>query len=372
MNKRPTTNAYSRYPMKRWQHALFRRGFLSPSLACMCLLIPTSALVVISLCSLFVAQPAFAATWPVPTSELSATLGFHQTYTAGAKSYVHSGIDIPASAGMQISSPLAGTVRFTGAVPSGDSRTGGSSSQETMNAVSIEVQDGRVVTLMPFAGIQVEEGQVVPEGAVLGTLAASGDSSTGATHLHLGYKKGSSYLDPMQLFGAASRDVSEEVAAKQTSAASPATAITAEDSAIPEAIGEDVSGVETASVSSSATAEALGAASASGYDSFGIIETGAYEHERRSPHAESFFAPAEQALSGLGAACYGQLVDLMGALSAVSSGVGIPLPILVTSACVLLLVMLTLLLVACIRFLAPHISQYMENQKTVLVRDHGR
>lgn len=71
----------------------------------------------------------------------------------------------PASAGLQIISPLAGTVRFTGAVPSGDSRTGGMSSDKTMNAVSIELSDGRTVTLMPFASIGVREGQTVAEGA---------------------------------------------------------------------------------------------------------------------------------------------------------------------------------------------------------------
>ena len=158
----------------------------------------------LSICVVFMVQPAVAATWPVSTSGLSATLAFHQSYTAGIESYVHSGIDIPASAGMQISSPLAGTVRFTGTVPSGDSRIGGSSSARTMKAVSIELANGRVISLMPFASIAVREGQSVIEGQALGTLAAGGDVSTSATHLHMGYKQGSSYLDPMSLFGTAS------------------------------------------------------------------------------------------------------------------------------------------------------------------------
>ena len=45
--------------------------------------------------------------------------------------------------------------RFTGAVPSGDSRTGGTSSDKTMNAVSIELSDGRTVTLMPLSLIHI-------------------------------------------------------------------------------------------------------------------------------------------------------------------------------------------------------------------------
>ena len=119
---------------------------------------------------------AVAATWPLSASACSVDLGFQQTYTAGAKSYVHSGIDASASAGLQIVSPLAGTVRFTGTVPSGDSRLGqAGQSGKTMRAVSIQIADGRTVTLMPFDTISVKKGQQVAEGEALGTLAASGD-----------------------------------------------------------------------------------------------------------------------------------------------------------------------------------------------------
>ena len=37
----------------------------------------------LSICVVFMVQPAVAATWPVSTSGLSATLAFHQSYTAG-------------------------------------------------------------------------------------------------------------------------------------------------------------------------------------------------------------------------------------------------------------------------------------------------
>lgn len=67
-----------------------------------------------------------------------------------------------------------------------------------MKAVSIELADGRAISLMPFASIAVREGQSVIEGQALGTLAAGGDVSTSATHLHMGYKQGPSYLDPMR------------------------------------------------------------------------------------------------------------------------------------------------------------------------------
>ena len=165
----------------------------------------------ISLVGLAFPVAAQAAVWPLSVSESSVSLGFHQTYTAGDRSYVHSGADIPASAGLQIFTPLAGTVRFTGAVPSGDSRVGqGGVSDKTMRAVSVQVADGHTVTLMPFASISVRKGQRVEEGQVLGTLAASGDVSSPGTHLHIGLKDGDVYYDPLSLFGAARTASSKE------------------------------------------------------------------------------------------------------------------------------------------------------------------
>lgn len=174
---------------------------------------------------------AFGATWPVSAPVSSVQVAFHDTYTAGAESYAHSGLDIPASAGLQISTPLAGTVRFTGAVPSGDSRVGGGSSVgKTMRAVSIAIADGRVITLMPFASIGVKAGQSVQEGEALGTLAASGDVSSPSPHLHMGLKRDSTYYDPMSLFGAASSQEAADVA-KASQAAPAAVSSTASGAA---------------------------------------------------------------------------------------------------------------------------------------------
>ncbi len=149
-------------------------------------------------------QYADAATWPVTTSQLSPSVSFHQNYTAGDNEYVHSGIDAPASAGLQIFSPVAGRVRFAGSVPSGDSRVGEVGSDKTMLAVTVRMDDGRDVTLMPFASFDVEVGKKVVEGEVLGTLAASGDVSSPGSHIHMGLKKDGTYLDPMSLFGVGS------------------------------------------------------------------------------------------------------------------------------------------------------------------------
>lgn len=160
--------------------------------------------------SIFSLQPALdsaeAAAWPLAQSRLSSSLAFHATYTAGGKEYVHSGMDIAATAGSTIKAPVSGKVSFVGAVPSGDSLVTGGGAGQTMDAVSIKMSDGRTVTLMPFQSTSVTKGTKVSEGSKLGSLAASGDRSSSAPHLHMGLKKGSTYYDPMSLFGLAASD----------------------------------------------------------------------------------------------------------------------------------------------------------------------
>ena len=337
------------------------RGSSSSSLARVRQFLSICALPALSLCVALMVQPAHAATWPLPTSELSATLAFHQSYTAGIESYVHSGIDIPASAGMQISSPLAGTVRFTGAVPSGDSRTGGTSSGKTMIAVSIELDDNHVITLMPFATVSVHEGQVVDEGTSLGTLAASGDVSTAATHLHMGYKQGSSYLDPMQLFSAA--------------LTAPAGAASKQASELPATImGVPMSGMAPEAThpglveESPTLQEQFDAASASqgapetGIESFGSIETGSYKLAQHEAQA-SVVNPVTGVIGWLVDACIRQFTALRESLADLSHGTGIPLPALTAFAYVLPLGMVAVMCFACARCFGPRMRDALLSQK---------
>lgn len=337
------------------------RGSSSSSLARVRQFLSICALPAFSLCVALMVQPAHAATWPLPTSELSATLSFHQSYTAGIESYVHSGIDIPASAGMQISSPLAGTVRFTGAVPSGDSRTGGTSSGKTMIAVSIELADGHVITLMPFATVSVHEGQVVDEGTSLGTLAASGDVSTATTHLHMGYKQGSSYLDPMQLFDAAL--TAPAGAASKQAAELPATIVGSPMSSMaPETTYPGVVGENPALQERFDAASASQGAPETSIESFDSIETGPYKLTRHEAQA-SVVNPVAGAFGWLVDACIGQLAALGESLADLSHGTGIPLPALTVFAYALPLGIAAVMCFACARRLGPRVRNALLSQK---------
>lgn len=348
------TNGPLTSKLRRARHGVrIMRGSSSSSLAHARVARIVCALSLVSLCIVFMAQPALAATWPISTSALSATLAFHQSYSAGSNSYVHSGIDIPASAGLQIISPLAGTVRFTGAVPSGDSRTGGMSSDKTMNAVSIELSDGRTVTLMPFASIDVREGQTVAEGAPLGTLAASGDVSTSATHLHMGYKQGSRYLDPMQLFGVAG-DAPGGAAAAQSAAE-----VLGASASMPLASAEAAPSVGE-SASPSAHLEQPGIISVpeestiTSSESFGAIETGDYELTPQDAPAPAGFLV--DALGWLGDACTGQFVGMVEALFGVSCSKEM--------AFIVLLAAMGALLLACVACVRRRWSQLQDRLHT--------
>lgn len=319
---------------------------LIAALACL-LLLP------ISLSGSFVTECADAATWPVSTSSLSASVSFRQTYSAGDQCYVHSGIDIPASAGMQISSPLAGTVRYTGSVPSGDSRTGDSGSDKTMNAVSIEVDEGCVITLMPLSSIFVSEGQHVSEGACVGVLAAAGDVSSATTHVHMGYKKGRAYLDPMQLFASATSS-----AATSASEAQPTEAL--EHAASPVA-STTSSPVEAEGALQPQAAEGASVLAESYVP--GIIETGEYAWTPRSQERVSLGSVLDDALGPVLRACRAQFEALGEALGSLSKATGVPLSVLVSGLCILAAVATIALVLVIAHLAAPRIREIWSFQR---------
>ena len=139
--------------------------------------------------------PGLAWAWPVQ-SEPEVLLGFEEAYQADGRQITHHGVDLAASAGEEVTSPVDGEVSFVGAIPASDTSEG-----LTMRGVSVTMSDGRTVTLMPLSDISVGVGQEISMGTTLGCVAPSGDWSSGTTHLHIGYKEGRTYFDPMGLLG---------------------------------------------------------------------------------------------------------------------------------------------------------------------------
>lgn len=139
-------------------------------------------------------SPAWAADWSPPVSGASITVPFGVSGPGG----VHRGVDMPAEPGAQVRAPSAGTVLFAGVVPA----DGGG----TCGAVTIQTPDGYKISLIPLDGVQVSEGAPVRAGDTVGRLAASGDDSSDASHLHLGLRKGDQYIDPAPLLSFGGQD----------------------------------------------------------------------------------------------------------------------------------------------------------------------
>ena len=143
---------------------------------------------------LLIGQSQAFAAWPIAASE-QVSLGFLDRYaSSSAEAFTHHGVDIPAEAGAQVRAPVSGEISFVGSIPTDES-----SDSPTTLGVSIRIDDGRVVTLLPFSDVCVREGDSIGESEVLGMLAASGDRSSPTTHLHMGLKRGRTYYDPMEL-----------------------------------------------------------------------------------------------------------------------------------------------------------------------------
>ena len=340
---------------------------------------------------------AQAATWPLSTSELSFSCGYHAAYSAGGSSYTHSGMDVPGIAGGTVSTPLAGTVTFVGTVPNGDSRVGtASGTGQTMRAVSVKIADGRTITLMPLASVAVSRGDTLSEAETVGTLAATGDASTSATHLHMGLKSGGTYQDPMTLFGAVSTQsssastqsaaasagvvsISSALAAAATSAAAEGTTAsetsTAADDAVADSVvSTSVSAVTEPSTASVASGAAEGAADASGAaeGEWGTITSGGAVLSPSATAAPTLSQRLASFVSPLAAACTAQASALAGAIGALSVATGLPTALLsvVLAACAVGLLAAAGFAVA--RWVVPAVRRCTGAAKTALSAEGGR
>lgn len=144
-------------------------------------------------------SPGIAYAGWVVEGEPTVLTGFGEQYASELGTQVtHHGVDCLASSGAQCLFPTGGTVSFVGSVPAGDLPGCG-----TTMAVSLRIEDGRTVTLMPFDDVAVSVGQHVAGGQVAGTVASSGDGSATLPHVHVGLKRGRTYYDPSELLGIA-------------------------------------------------------------------------------------------------------------------------------------------------------------------------
>jgi hypothetical protein len=154
---------------------------------------------VIALCviaALGVVAPAAASAtegwgWPVDGGVITA-YGARYTSESGT-SCTHGGVDLGASAGAIVRACSAGEVVFSGQVPAGEGRRAW--------AVTVLTGDGLRITYLPLSRASVAKGDDVDRGASIGTLAAEGDASNPAPHLHLGVRRGETRLDPMSFLG---------------------------------------------------------------------------------------------------------------------------------------------------------------------------
>lgn len=143
------------------------------------------------LVALVVPGAAVAGTWGWPVQGRIA-LGYGQEWTdAAGRSCTHGGVDVAAQSGAGVRACTDGTVTFAGRVPA----AGGG----TTAAVTVATPDGTRFTVMPLAAISVAAGDGVTAGDELGVLAASGDGSSPASHVHLGARRGEAAIDPLSL-----------------------------------------------------------------------------------------------------------------------------------------------------------------------------
>ena len=152
---------------------------------------PFVAVVVVLVAFASGSATAFAAEWSPPVEGGSVALGFGAAYPGGT----HRGVDIVAAPGAGVSAPAAGTVSFAGQVPA----DGGG----TCAAVTLELADGRRMSLLPLEAADVVIGECIEAGQAIGSLAASGDDSSPVTHLHVSLRSGDLYLDPGDLVSSA-------------------------------------------------------------------------------------------------------------------------------------------------------------------------
>lgn len=138
------------------------------------------------LAALTLGSSAAAWSWPADGEVLRPFSLGGDAYAAGQ----HRGVDVAGPDGSPVRAPAAGTVSFAGSLP-----TYG-------RGVTILTADGYAVTLVHLGSIGVAKGDVVTEGAAVGTMGRSGEPEHDVPTVHLGVRVGAQaegYVDPLGL-----------------------------------------------------------------------------------------------------------------------------------------------------------------------------
>lgn len=204
------------------------------------------------LCAVCGPASAFGAGWPLAASA-PIVCAYAEEYTGpDGSSSIHSGVDIAADEGDSILAIEAGTVTFSGSVPG----AGGG----TVVAVTVQTASGDRWSYMPFSGALVATGDTVDAGAAIGTLSGRGDGSSGASHVHVGLRRGDRYVDPTAFLVASATPATEpDPAVSECPETSPVT----QAPPLPEAAGSVANAVD-ASTASGIQAPTVSAAPAAG------------------------------------------------------------------------------------------------------------
>lgn len=141
------------------------------------------------------------AAWPF-AEQRAIVVGYGATYVRSAEECVHHGVDIAGVESDEVRACAGGTVRFAGRIPC----SGGGSAL----AVTIELEDARLLTVMPLDSLEVRSGERISSGMPVGTLAAQGDSSYAQPHVHVSVRSGEVYEDPTALLSPPAAPSAEE------------------------------------------------------------------------------------------------------------------------------------------------------------------
>lgn len=152
---------------------------------------------------------------PVPGTTVLLEYGARYTTPDGA-ARTHQGLDIEADGGSTVRACADSDVVFAGPVPGAG---------EAVLAVTLACAGGIRVTLLPLDSLQVRQGARISTGDPVGSLRPAGDASSSQAHLHVGVRRGETYLDPAAFLPTEAAAVPAE--APPVSSAAPAPAILA-------------------------------------------------------------------------------------------------------------------------------------------------